>query len=43
MIRVNLVSILMIKGSTILVGKGKDAEFDITDYQHLVRKLMHLS
>ena len=43
MIRANSVDTLMIKGSTILFGKSKDAEFDVTDYQCLVGKLMHLS
>lgn len=42
MIRANLVDTPIIKGSTILLNKGKDAEFDITDYQCLVGKLIHL-
>lgn len=43
MIKANLVSTLIIKRSTIFFGKGKDAEFDITDYQCLVGMLIHLS
>ena len=43
MIGANPIGIPMIKGSTILLGKSKNAEFDITDYQCLVGKLMHLS
>lgn len=42
MIEANSVSIPMIKGSTILLSKGKNVEFNIIDYQRLVRKLMHL-
>lgn len=42
MIEANFVSIPMIKGSTILLSKGKNVEFNIIDYQRLVRKLMHL-
>lgn len=43
MIGANPVGTPMIKGSTILHSKGEDAEFDVTDYQRLVGKLMHLS
>ncbi len=42
-IEANRVGTPMIKGSTILLGKSEDAEFDVTDYQRLVRKLIHLS
>lgn len=43
MIRANLVSTLMIKRSTIILGKDKNIEFDITNYQRLIEKLMYWS
>ena len=43
MIEANPVGPSMIKKSTILFSKDKNTEFDITDYQRLVRKLMYLS
>ena len=43
MIKANLIGTSMIKGSTILLGKGKDVELNVTNYQRLVGKLMHLS
>lgn len=43
MIEATLISIPMVKRSTILLSKGKDAKFDITDYQRLIEKLMYLS
>lgn len=42
-IEANPVGLPMIKKSTILFGKGKNAEFNVTDYQRLVGKLMYLS
>lgn len=41
MIGANIIGTPMIKRSTILLGKGKDAKFDVIDYQHLVETLMH--
>lgn len=38
----NPVATSMIKKYTILLGKNKNAKFDVTDYQRLVRKPMHL-
>lgn len=38
MIETNLISTPMTKGFTILLGKGKDTEFDITDHQYLIEK-----
>lgn len=43
MIGANPISISIIKGSIILYSKGKNTEFDFTDYQCLVGKLIHLS
>lgn len=43
MIGVNFVITLTIKKATILLDKGKDIEFDVTKYQYLIKKLMHLS
>ena len=43
MIEAYLVGTPMIRRSTILLGKSKDTEFNVTDYQRLVEKLMHLS
>lgn len=39
----NPVATPIIKGTTIRLGKDEDSEFDVTDYQCLVEKLMHLS
>lgn len=43
MTEANLVYTPIIKRSTILLGKDKDTEFNVIDYQHLVEKLIHLS
>ena len=43
MIKANLVDTLMIKRSIILLGIGEDAEFEVTNYQRQMGKLMHLS
>ena len=32
MIEANFIGTLIIKGSIILLGKSKDAKFDVTDY-----------
>lgn len=40
--KVNSIDTSMIKRSTILFGKNKNAEFDIIDYQHLIGKLIYL-
>ena len=42
-IEANPIDTPIIKGSTILLSKSEDAEFNITDYQRLVGKLMYLS
>lgn len=42
MIKTNLINILIVKKSIVLLGKSKNAEFDITNYQYLIGKLMYL-
>lgn len=42
MIGVNFIGIPIIKRFIIILGKGKNVEFDIMDYQYLMKKLMYL-
>lgn len=39
-IRINPINTLIIKRVTFLLSQGKDIEFDVTDFQHLIKKLI---
>ena len=43
MIRANVLNSPIFQKYTILFSKGKNTKFDVTEYQHLVKKLIYLS